>query len=215
MDNDTRTQEEITRSGNPAKPVGEDGKTMLSRMNESHYAMTGWALSFWTIAPADRILDCGCGGGMTVHRMAEQVQSGKVTGIDYSKVSVAASKDLNFKEIQAGKAEILEASVDDLPFPDGTFDKVITLESFYFWPDAVRNLKEVRRVLEEGGTFLLVADIYGDLPLTDRERENIERYSLRNPTIAEFRELFSKAGFSRCLVHTKEGTTWICVEGTK
>ncbi|HCW23501.1 MAG TPA: methyltransferase, partial [Lachnospiraceae bacterium] len=43
MDNDTRTQEEITRSGNPAKPVGEDGKTMLSRMNESHYAMTGWA----------------------------------------------------------------------------------------------------------------------------------------------------------------------------
>ena len=33
-----RTQQEITISGNPGKPVGEDGEKMLCRMNESHYA---------------------------------------------------------------------------------------------------------------------------------------------------------------------------------
>ena len=54
-----RTQEEITISGNPAKPQGEDGATMLKRMNESHSPVTCWALehcrlhrkrSFWTLA---------------------------------------------------------------------------------------------------------------------------------------------------------------------
>ena len=39
-----RTQEEITISGNPAKPQGEDGATMLKRMNESHSPVTCWAL---------------------------------------------------------------------------------------------------------------------------------------------------------------------------
>lgn len=37
-----RTQEEITISGNPAKPQGEDGATMLKRMNESHSPVTCW-----------------------------------------------------------------------------------------------------------------------------------------------------------------------------
>ena len=41
---DERTQQEITISGNPGKPVGEDGEKMLQRMNESHYAVTGWAV---------------------------------------------------------------------------------------------------------------------------------------------------------------------------
>ena len=32
-----RTEEEITREGNPRKPQGEEGKVMLDRMNHSHY----------------------------------------------------------------------------------------------------------------------------------------------------------------------------------
>ena len=36
---------------------------MLQRMNESHYAVTGWALEHWKIRENDRILDIGCGGG--------------------------------------------------------------------------------------------------------------------------------------------------------
>ena len=46
-----RTQEEITISGNPAKPQGEDGATMLKRMNESHSPVTCWALEHSQIAP--------------------------------------------------------------------------------------------------------------------------------------------------------------------
>lgn len=206
-------QEELTRLGNPRKPQGEEGEAMLSRMNESHYAVTGWALSHWKIQKNDRILDIGCGGGATLKRMAEEITDGHLTGVDYSPVSVRESSILNTEEIASGKLSVLEASVESLPFEDNTFDKVITVESFYFWPDPVENLKEVRRILKPGGTFLLVADIYGKDGLSEDILENIRQYSLLNPTIEEFRQMFTKAGFSEILVHTKEGTDWICVEG--
>ena len=66
----------------------------------------------------------------------------------------------NRKDIADGKMEIVEASVEELPFSDSSFDKIVTVESFYFWPDPEENLKEVYRVLAEDRTFLLVADIY-------------------------------------------------------
>jgi len=210
-----RSQAEITRSGNPGKPHGEDGNAMLLRMNDSHYAVTGWGLGHWSIAGDDRILDIGCGGGATLKRMSTEVTSGHLTGLDYSATSVETSKDVNREAVEAGKMEILEGSVAALPFSGDAFDKIITVESFYFWPDPQENLKEVLRVLKPGGTFLLVADVYGRYDLPKSVLENIERFHLFNPTLEEFRILFERAGFVDVLVHEKEGTTWVCVEGHK
>ena len=210
-----KTQEEVTRIGNPRKPEGAEGEEMLERMNQSHYEVTGWALSHWEIQENDQILDIGCGGGATLHRMAEKVTSGHVTGVDYSDVSVETSRKNNEKNIKSGKMDVLEGSVENLPFADDSFDKIITVESFYFWPDPQENLKEVRRVLKEGGTFLLVADTYNKDGLDPKTLENICRFHLFTPTAEEFRELFEKAGFTDIQIHVKEGTDWICVEGKK
>ena len=185
-----KTQEEVTRIGNPRKPEGTEGEEMLERMNQSHYEVTGWALSYWEMQEDDRVLDIGCGGGATLHRMAEKVTSGHVTGVDYSDVSVETSRRNNEKNISSGKMDVLEGSVENLPFADDSFDKIITVESFYFWPDPQENLKEVRRVLKAGGTFLLVADIYQNGNLTEREKEYIRNYHLFNPTREEFEQLF-------------------------
>ena len=210
-----KTQEEVTRIGNPRKPEGAEGEEMLERMNQSHYEVTGWALSHWEIQENDQILDIGCGGGATLHRMAEKVSSGHVTGVDYSEVSVETSRKNNEENIRSGKMDVLEGSVEKLPFADDFFDKIITVESFYFWPNPQENLKEVLRVLKAGGTFLLVADIYQNGHLTEHEEENIRNYHLFNPTKEEFRQLFENAGFADIQIHTQEGENWICVEGGK
>ena len=88
------------------------------------------------------------------------------------------------------------------------------MESFYFWPEPLENLKEVCRVLKKSGTFLLVADIYQKEGLPEHALENIKRYDLFNPTKEQFYELFKNAGFTLAQVHTKPGTDWICVEGS-
>ena len=210
-----RAQAEITESGNPRKPEGEDGKKMLERMNESHHNVTGWALSLWEIQGNDNILDIGCGGGAALFRMAEHVTDGHLTGIDYSPVSVETSRATNAESVAAGKMEILEGSVEKLPFEAETFDKIVTVESFYFWPNPQENLKEVRRVLKTGGTFLLVADIYEKPGLPREVKDNIRKFHLFNPTREQFKNLFREAGFTETKIHTKDGEDWICVEGTK
>lgn len=202
-------------AGNPRKPEGDAGAAMLDRMNESHYAMTGWALEHLNFQPSDRILDIGCGGGMTLHRMAEKVPEGHLTGVDYSPVSVEKSKDLNQALIADGKMEILEGSVEKLPFADGSFDKIVTVESFYFWPNPQENLKEVRRVLKDGGHFLLVAETYENPGMSEAERVNVALYNLYNPTKEQFLKLMRKAGFSETKIYTKDGTEWIAVDSVK
>lgn len=210
-----KNQEMMTRKGNPRKPQGEEGIQMLLRMNESHSAVTEWALDFLDIQENDQVLDIGCGGGATLMRMSKHIQTGHLTGIDYSEISVNLSRELNAGDIYSGKMEILRASVERLPVEDEKFDKIVTVESFYFWPNPVDNLKEVLRTLKKGGVFLLAADIYQKDNLGKEVLENIERYQLLNPTPDEFRTMFQQAGFSRIKIHIKQGEDWICVEGIR
>lgn len=215
MSNSSEEQRNITRMGNPAKPQGEEGAIMLTRMNESHFAVTGWALGFWQLGENDTVLDIGCGGGATLKRMSAPIVSGKLFGADYSEVSVGLSIKNNAADVESGKMKIIKASVETLPFADETFDKIITVESFYFWPDPKENLKEVCRVLKRGGTFLLVADIYNKPGLSRESLENIKQYNMFNPTESELYDLLSAAGFSDIVLHTKDAEDWICAEAKK
>lgn len=215
IDDEKKAQAAVTAAGNPRRPEGEAGEQMLARMNESHAAVTEWALGFLDVQPTDAVLDIGCGGGATLARLAIRVPEGHLTGIDYSEVSVAATKRYNPVLIETDRLDVLQGSVADMPFADASFDRIVTVESFYFWPDPAANLAEVQRVLRPGGQFLLVADIYDTPELTPEERANIARYELFNPTPEEFTRLFHAAGFREVIVHTQPGETWICVEGRK
>ena len=206
---------ELTDAGNPAKPSGKAGAEMLRYMNEEHSDLTIWALDLLSYSNGDRLLDVGCGGGATLRYLYDRIPDGNLTGVDYSEVSVSLSKELNADLIADGKMEIVSGSVEALPFDDNSFDKIVTVESFYFWPDPEECLKEVRRVLAPHGVFLLVSEIYERPDLTPHCRENISKYSMNVPGIDEFKDLFRSAGFSDTIIHTKDGEFWIAVEGVK
>ena len=204
----------VTEQGNPAKPQGRAGEEMLIRMNISHYDVTGWAMDFMEFSGNETVLDIGCGGGETLYRISQKTTA-HLTGMDYSPVSVRMTSERNSEIISSGRMNVIEASVEKMPFGDSSFDRIITVESFYFWKNPPENLKEVYRVLAENGIFLIVADIYGGAELSDNEIENIAKYNLYNPTPEEFEKLLVNAGFSDVKIHTKSGTNWICAEGRK
>ncbi len=137
-------QQEITAKGRPNKPEGEAGAQMLARMNDSHGPLTQWALSHLAFKVDDCVLDVGCGGGACLHRMAEQVTSGHLTGVDYSDVSVAQATAHNQETVDAGRMDIVAGSVSALPFEADQFDKIVTVESYYFWPALETDVQEVR-----------------------------------------------------------------------
>ena len=202
-----------TAEGNPRRPEGPAGRAMLARMNESHARLVDWGLTHIDLRAGDTVLDIGCGGGNTLARMAERVTEGHLTGIDYAETSVEASRAFNAELIEVGRAEILHGSVEALPFDDAHFDAAVTVESFYFWPRPEECLKEVARVIKPGGTFLLLADIYGRDDLPAGIRTKIADYNLTNPTPEEFEQLFRAAGFSAVTIHFKDGEYWIAVHG--
>ena len=204
-----------TEAGNPRRPEGDAGRAMLARMNESHAKLVEWGLSHIDLSTDDTVLDIGCGGGNTLARMAERVTKGHLVGIDYAEASVEASRAFNAELIEAGRMEILHGSVEHLPFADGHFDAVVTVESFYFWPSPEESLKEVARVIRRGGTFLLLAEIYGRDNLPAGIRTKIADYDLTNPTPEEFRRLFHAAGFRVVALDFKEGEYWIAVRGER
>ena len=212
---DWRETDRVTAEGNPRRPEGEAGRAMLARMNESHAYLVDWGLACIELHAGDTVLDIGCGGGNTLARIAERVTEGHLVGIDYAETSVEASRAFNAALIAAGRMEILHGSVESLPFEDGHFDAVVTVESFYFWPNPEECLKEVARVVKKGGTFLLLAEIYERNDLPESIREKIAGYQLTNPTPEEFERLFRAAGFAAVEMHFKDGEYWIAVRGVR
>lgn len=209
------SEKSITELGNPGKPQGEAGIIMLNRMSVSHKNVTDWAFSHLNITGNEAVLEIGCGSGIALKKVAGFIDSGNLAGIDHSEISVELSKNNNSDDIKSGKTQIIQSSVENLPFDDDSFDIIYTVESFYFWNNPLECLKEVRRVLAPGGIFMIAADIYGDAELTDEEIENVRKYNLFNPTRDQFRELLERSGFSEIKINTCPGTNWICTIAVK
>lgn len=81
----------------------------------------------------------------------------KLTGIDISSEMLAAAR-IRATELKI-PAELEEGDAQDLPFPDATFDTVISTYAMCSIPDEVHTISEMKRVLREGGRLILVDHI--------------------------------------------------------
>ena len=144
----------MNNSSNPGRPEGPDGVKTLERMNSEHAPLREFGFSNIEFRPGMRILDVGCGGGMTIAEMLKLSQGSMIDGIDYSPTSVERSKEQN-KEYLGSRVNICEADVTKLPFEDNTFDLATAVETVYFWPDLQAGLKEIKRVLKDGGQIAI------------------------------------------------------------
>lgn len=187
------------------KPTGRSGRLLARGMNYgSHRKLAEWGLSQASIDKDDTILDVGCGGGRTVNTIAKIATEGKVYGIDYSEDSVAVSSKINKELIDAGRVEIIHASAESLPFPDDFFDLVTAVETYYFWPDLINNLREIRRVLKPGGTVILINEAYRHEKFEKRNAKWARLGDFTCHLPEEFEEFLSEAGYSSIQIDTVE-----------
>ena len=96
------------------------------------------------------ILDVGCGVGQTPVYIAKTIGA-RVTGIDINPGMIKRSKERAQKQGVTSLTEFKEADAQDLPFPDNTFDAVITESVTVFPPDKQRAVNEYARVTKPGG----------------------------------------------------------------
>ena len=198
---------------NTSKPQGAMGKLMVNRMNRHHAQLAAWGVQFVDISAQARVLDVGCGGGANVRSFLMRCDGGRVDGVDHSEVSVEAARRLNIYDIADGRCSILRASVDNLPFGDGSYDLVSAFETIYFWPDLAVSFKEVFRVLAPGGRFLVVNESTGTDATAERFEGIIEAMSLYTPE--EIGAFMEEAGFQDVVMSERRDKPWISVIGTK
>ncbi len=200
------------------KPKGWLGRLNLLLMNSRHSALTDWALDALSVGDAELILDVGCGGGRTVQKLAARAGRAKIYGIDFSAESVAVSRRTNRAWIETGRVEIRAGSVSHLPFTDGTFDFVTAVETHYYWPDLVADLREVLRVLKPGGALAIVAEAYKGGKYDERLKRLAEVAKFMNYahlSIREHEELFTRAGYTDVRAVENYDKGWICVMGRR
>jgi ubiquinone/menaquinone biosynthesis C-methylase UbiE len=139
-----------------AHPKGLLGRIAARAMLATNGPLSDWALELLALDPADRVLEVGFGPGELVRQMAEQVVRGRVAGIDSSALMVRQATKRNAAQVQSGLVSLAMGSVSALPYEDGSFDKVVTVNSIHFWPEMVQGLREVGRVLRTGGRLVVV-----------------------------------------------------------
>ncbi|WP_445476022.1 class I SAM-dependent methyltransferase [Methanococcoides methylutens] len=198
-----------------AKPSGEGGRNVGLEMNEHHYELWKWGIGHISIEPDSWILDVGCGGGRAVSILADLVEAGKVYGVDHSSEMVGLATELNSDAVASEHATIIHSSVSELPLPDDMFDIVTAFETCYFWPDIVEDLKEVRRVLKDGGTLLIVNEMYEHSSFEERNTPFTEVGGMNIFSPQDYRDMLESAGFSDVEVDEVPENNWITVIAKK
>jgi SAM-dependent methyltransferase len=128
------------------------------------------------LAPGERVLDLGSGAGTDSLIAAQMVgPEGRVTGVDMTPQMLAKARGAA-AELGADNVEFVEGEVEQLPFPDESFDVVLSNGVIDLIPDKDAVFSELFRVLRPGGRIQL-ADVTIQNPVSEEGRRNVDLWT--------------------------------------
>ena len=144
--------------------------------------------NYWNLTANSSLLDVGCAKGFMLHDLAESIPGITLKGIDISEYAIKnAMVDM--------KLHLQVANATQLPFPDKTFDVVISINTVHNLDrnDCAKALQEIERV-SRGHSFITV-DAYRN----DEEKERMNTWNLTAKTITSVEEwitFFKDVGYT-------------------
>lgn len=130
------------------------------------FAGVGYYFDMANLKEGEAVLDLGSGSGMDVFIAAMKVgMSGKVSGADMTDEQLEKAERLR-KERHFDNVSFQKSYIENLPFPDKTFDVVISNGVINLTPDKAKVFTEVARVLKPGGR-MVIADIVTEKQLPE------------------------------------------------
>jgi ubiquinone/menaquinone biosynthesis C-methylase UbiE len=159
------------------------------------------------------VLETAAGTGVVTEALQRSLPEAEIVATDLN----APMLEMAARRVSSDKVQFQPADALDLPFRDGSFDLVACQFGVMFYPDKARGNSEARRVLRDGGRYLLViwdsiecnlATRVAGRAVADRIPEGAakfyERVPFRYHDPAAIEEDLRAAGFERIEIETVE-----------
>lgn len=128
------------------------------------------------LSAGEQVLDLGCGAGTDTLVAAQMVgPRGSVTGIDMTPEMLTKAR-ASADEMGARNVEFVAGEAESLPFPDASFDVIISNGVIDLIPDKDAVFSELFRVLRPGGR-IQVADVTIQRPVSEEGKRNIDLWT--------------------------------------
>jgi SAM-dependent methyltransferase len=109
----------------------------------------------------EQCLEVGCGGGRLLERVL--AAGARAAGVDHSPDMLELSSQRNRGAVETGALDLKLGEAEQLPWPDATFNVLLSANTFFFIAQPERALGEFLRVLSPGGR-MVIATVPGPLP---------------------------------------------------
>lgn len=154
-----------TKAPAPEKPEPAGKADMFSEAEAYERFMGRWSrqlapsfIRFAGVKEADRVLDVGSGTGSLALAVLQEAPASRVVGVDLSPAYVAHART----RADGERATFEEGDAQRLRFPEGSFDKTLSLLVLNFIPDRAAAVREMARVTRPGGVVAAAVWDYGD-----------------------------------------------------
>ena len=132
-----------------------------TRIFQGHYELV--AEDILSYCSQGSILDIGTGPGWLLVRLHQKARGLRLTGLDVSPSMIGKARknmaDLGLSDV----IEVKVGSASNMPFPECTFDAIVSTGSIHHWKEPTAGLNDVYRVLKDGG-YALMYDLVSDTP---------------------------------------------------
>ena len=115
---------------------------------------------------AGKLLDVPVGTGVFTAAKYARMLRADIIGLDYSQDMLNQAR-VRFRQERIGNCRLIQGDVGALPFADGTFDIVLSMNGFHAFPNKEKAYSEVNRVLKPGGRLVGCFCIQGESRRTD------------------------------------------------
>jgi len=149
-------------------------------------------------SPGERILDAGCGTGIFTTDFLER--GARVTGLDLSLSMLRKADSKGFARLA-----LLQGDMRRLPFPDGVFEKTVSITALEFIEEAKPAVDELFRITQSGGTIVVATLNRLSRWAAERKEKAREGHSLFSKVVfrspEEMAVLAKNPGLIRTAVH--------------
>jgi SAM-dependent methyltransferase len=183
-----RRPEFLARHGR--RPEGRFGRVLAKLMAWETSKENDAALDLLEIRPGDRVLEIGFGHGRSIDAASRLARGGLVAGVDFSPSMVAMARRRNRALVDQQIVDLRQGNSLCLPFEDDSFDRAWSVHTVYFWDEPVAHMKEVRRVIKDGGRFVL-----GFRPASEEARRAFPASVYTFRPAEQIRQMLLAAGF--------------------